>query len=99
MHIYKNQYRVANRSFGEIITLTYGANQTFQETVELDYYLKFKSSGTYGIDTLQDLAHKILGLQPVNQVNNLVRMPNRHWAGIGGQYKNNLNLLIRYLKH
>lgn len=88
MHVYINQYRVANRSFGEIITITYGANQTLKETVEIDYYLKLKSSGTYGIDRLQDLAHKILGLQPVNQVNNLVRMPNRHWAGIGGEYRN-----------
>ena len=88
MHIYKNQYRVANRSFGEIISLTYGANKTFNKNVEVDYYFKFKRSGTYGIDGLQDLAHKILGLQPVNHVNDLVRMPNQSWAGIGGTYRN-----------
>ena len=87
MHVYKNQYRVANRSFGEIITLTYGANQRFKENVEIDYYFKLKRSGTYGIDSLQDLAHKVLGLQPVNQVNDLVRMPNETWVGIGGEYR------------
>ena len=87
MHVYKNQYRVANRSFGEIITVTYGANHRFKENAEIDYYFKFKGSGTYGIDSLQDLAHKILGLQPVNQVNDLVRMPNENWAGIGGEYR------------
>ncbi len=88
MHIYKNQYREANRSFGEIISITYGENQKFKENVEIDYYIKFKGSGTYGIDGLQDLAHKILGLQPVNHVNDLVRMPNKAWAGLGGEYRN-----------
>ena len=85
MHVYKNQYRVANRSFGEIITLTFGANQALKENVQFDYHFKLKGSGTYGIDSLQDLAHRILGLQPVNQVNDLVRMPNRRWVGIGGE--------------
>ena len=28
MHIYKNEYRVANRSFGEIITLSLGKYQS-----------------------------------------------------------------------
>lgn len=88
MHIYKNQYRVANRSFGEIITLTYGASQRLKEKIEIDYYFKLKASGRYGIDSLQDLAHEILGLQPVNQVNDLVRMPNETWAGVGGEYRN-----------
>ena len=88
MHVYKNQYRVANRSFGEIITITFGENQTFKENVEIDYYFKLKGSGTFGIDSLQDLAHKILGLQPINQVNDLVRMPNKAWTGLGGEYRN-----------
>ena len=29
MHIYKNEYRVANRSFGELISLTIGRKQKF----------------------------------------------------------------------
>jgi hypothetical protein len=87
MHIYKNQYRVANRSFGEIISITYGANQSPRDKVEIDYYFKLTSSGTFEIDTVQDLAHKVLGLQPVNQVNDLVRMPNNSWVGFGGEYR------------
>ena len=88
MHIYKNQYRVANRSFGEIISITYGASQSLKDNVEFKYYFNLRSAGTYGIDRLQDLAHKILGLQPVNQVNDLVRMPSKTWVGLGGEYRN-----------
>ena len=88
MHVYKNQYRVANRSFGEIISITYGANQSLKDNVEFKYYFNLRSSGTYGIDRLQDLAHNVLGLQPVNQVNDLVRMPRKTWVGLGGEYRN-----------
>ena len=86
MHIYKNQYRVANRSFGEIISVTYGINHSSGTAVEIDYYFSLKGSGSYGIDTLQDFAHEVLGLQPVNHVNDLVRMPNKTWVGFGGEY-------------
>ena len=87
MHVYKNQYRVANRSFGEIISITYGENQSLSDKVEIDYYFKLIRSGTFGIDRAQDLAHKVLGLQPVNHVNDLVRMPNTSWVGFGGEYR------------
>ena len=87
MHVYKNQYRIANRSFGEIISITYGENQSLRNNIEIDYYFKLSSSGTFGIDRVQDLAHKVLGLQPVNQVNDLVRMPNTSWFGLGGEYR------------
>ena len=90
MHVYKNQYRVANRSFGEIISITYGENQSLQDNVEIDYYFKLTSSGTFGIDKAQDLAHKVLGLQPVNHVNDLVRMPSTSWVGFGGEYRSRL---------
>jgi hypothetical protein len=85
MHVYKNQYRTANRSFGEIVSVMVGKREEFSETVHFSRYLKLQNSGTYGIDKLQDITHKLLSLQPVNQVNNLVRMPNKTWIGIGGQ--------------
>lgn len=85
MHVYKNEYRVANRSFGEIVSLTVGKHEEFSDTVNFSYYLKLRNSGTYGIDRVQDVAHKLLSLQPVNQVNSLVRMPNQTWIGVGGQ--------------
>lgn len=84
MHIYKNQYRVANRSFGEIITLTAGQNLKAHNHTDISYYFQFKSSGSYGIDKMQDFMHRLLTLQPVNDINNLVRMPDREWVGIGG---------------
>lgn len=91
MHVYKNQYRAANRSFGEIISLTYGVTQSLRDGVEFDYYFKLRSAGNYGIDSMQDQAHKVLGLQPVNQVNDLVRMPGETWVGLGGEYRNITN--------
>ena len=36
---------------------------------------------------MQDFMHRILGLQPVNQVNDLVRMPRKTWFGVGGEIR------------
>ena len=90
MHIYKNEYRVANRSFGEIITLSVGKSKELQDKINISYFAQLKSSGSYGIDKMQDFMHNILSLQPVNYVNNLVRMPNQEWVGIGGSVQNDL---------
>ena len=90
MHVYKNEYRVANRSFGELITLSVGQSKKLQDKVNMSYFAQFKSSGSYGVDKMQDFMHKILSLQPVNYVNNLVRMPNNKWVGIGGSVQSNL---------
>lgn len=86
MHIYKNQYRVANRSFGEIVTLSYGRKAELSSKVNANYYTKFSASGKFGIDKMQDLMHQILTLQPVNEVNDLVRMPNAQWFGLGASF-------------
>ena len=90
MHIYKNEYRVANRSFGELITLSVGQSKKLHDKVNMSYFAQFKSSGSYGVDKMQDFMHNILSLQPVNYVNNLVRMPNEKWIGIGGSVQNDL---------
>lgn len=85
MHQYKNEYRIANRSFGEIISVSVGKkNQKYKELV-VSYYANLKTSGEYGIDGMQDWMHRVLTLQPVNKVNDIVRMPNKAWVGIGGQ--------------
>ena len=34
MHTYRNQYRVANRSFGEIVTLTVGSVDNLMITLD-----------------------------------------------------------------
>lgn len=84
MHVYKNQYRVANRSFGEVITVTAGQSLKASNQTDVSYYIQLKSSGSYGIDKMQDFMHRLLTLQPVNEINNLVRMPDRQWIGVGG---------------
>ena len=78
MHTYKNQYRVANRSFGEIVTLSLGSKNEQKDNYENKYFVSIRSTGQFGIDEMQDFMHRILGLQPVNQVNDLVRMPRKH---------------------
>jgi len=90
MWVYKNQYREANRSFGEVITFELGQPVAAGYTVA--YYFNVKSVGEFGIDKLQDFAHRILSLQPVNEINNIVRMPNATWFGVGARYSNALKL-------
>lgn len=85
MHIYKNQFRVANRSFGEIITLSAGSRNSQFGIFRHEFYGQIKSTNKFGIDRMQDFMHKFLALQPVNEVNDLVRMPADSWIGIGGK--------------
>lgn len=85
MYKYRNRFREANRSFGEIITLEFGQS-VYQEN-EPFFYGRVRASGEFGIDEMQDFAHKVLSLQPVNEVNDLVRMPENIWYGIGGFYE------------
>ena len=92
MWMYKNQYREANRSFGEVITFELG--QPVAKGDSVAYYFKVKSVGEFGIDQLQDFAHRILFLQPVNEINDIVRMPNKTWLGVGTRYKNSFKLPV-----
>ena len=87
MHTYKNQFRVANRSFGEIVTLSFGSINDQRDNYEHKYFVNIRSTGQFGIDEMQDFMHRILGLQPVNQVNDLVRMPAKTWIGLGGEVR------------
>lgn len=90
MWVYKNKYREANRSFGEVITLELG--QPVSTRSPIGYYINVKSVGEFGIDELQDFAHRVLFLQPVNEINNIVRMPNGTWFGVGARYEKEINL-------
>ena len=81
MYVYRNEYREANRSFGELISVEIGSpynlNQNFR------FYGRARLTGRFGIDKLQDFAHRLLFLQQVNKVNDLIRMPADAWVGIG----------------
>ena len=90
MYVYRNQFREANRSFGELVTLEVG--QTDIDTDTLSLYGRVRLSGEFGIDEMQDFAHKVLSLQPVNEVNDLVRMPEDTWFGAGVRYKMDVNV-------
>ena len=90
MYVYRNQFREANRSFGELVTLEVG--QTHTETGNLSLYGRVKLSGEFGIDEMQDFAHKVLSLQPVNEVNDLVRMPKDTWFGVGVRHGADVNV-------
>ena len=90
MHVYRNRFREANRSFGELVTLEVG--QPYSETDNLSLYGRVKLSGEFGIDEMQAFAHKVLSLQPVNEVNDLVRMPEDTWFGVGARYNTELHV-------
>ena len=87
MHRYKNKYRVANRSFGELVTLSFGSKNEPRDNYEHKYFINIRSTGQFGIDEMQDFMHGILGLRPVNEVNDPVRMPNKTWVGFGGEVR------------
>jgi hypothetical protein len=85
MHVYRNEFREANRSFGELITIELGQPQ---KRAGAAYYVRMKSSGQFGIDKMQDFAHRLLSLQTVKDVNDLVRMPPNTWIGTGLRLSN-----------
>lgn len=88
MYEYRNQYRNANRAYGELIAIELGQNS---EPDKFSTYARIIASGEFGIDELQDFAHKTLSLQKVNKVNNLIRMPNEIWFGLGSRFKQELS--------
>ena len=81
MWVYRNRYREANRSFGEIISIEFGEN--VDPSMSLAKYMRIRGSGKFGLDAAQDFAHRVLSLQPVKEVNELVRMPDSFWWGVG----------------
>jgi len=87
MHVYKNEYRVANRSFGELITLSFGTRNILSDKIHHQYFGQVMSTGKFGIDKMQDFMHRLLNLQPVNNVNDIVRMRDKTWIGFGGEFQ------------
>ena len=81
MYVYRNEYREPNRSFGELISLEIGKPHNSKNAFR--FYARAKATGEFGVDKLQDFAHRLLKLQPVNAVNNLIRMPEDIWFGVG----------------
>lgn len=76
MHVYRNIYRDADRSYGEIISIEYG-DKIGNEI----YSLKISSIADFHLSNLQDFAHRVLGLQPVSKINDQVQMPDQFHLG------------------
>jgi hypothetical protein len=83
MWIYKNQFRTANRSFGEIITATYGFDANHPSLGPFTVSARVRSAGEFGLERMQDWMHDILNLQPVGDLEARVRMPDQTWFGVG----------------
>lgn len=81
MYVYRNEYREPNRSFGELISLEIGQPHNGKNAFR--FYARAKATGEFGVDKLQDFAHSLLKLQPVISINNLIRMPEDIWFGVG----------------
>ena len=80
MHVYKNQYRVANRSYGEIISVQIGSSKP--DKYGVTYAFNVKAIGKFGLDKAQAFTHKILGLQEIRKINEIVRMPDQNFFGL-----------------
>ena len=80
MHVYKNQYRVANRSYGEIISVQIGSSKPDKYGVA--YAFNVKAIGKFGLDKAQAFAHEVFGLQEIRKINDIVRMPDQNYYGL-----------------
>lgn len=80
MYLYRNRFREANRAYGEVISLSWGAENT-------PGYFNFSATGKFGLDGAQDQVHRLLSLQPVSDFNDLVRMPDRVYFGYGYKWE------------
>ena len=67
------------------MSFSFGRKLSLSEKSTGKYYVNLSSSGSFNIDKMQDFMHKILTLQPVNKVNDLVRMPDQTWF-VGTEY-------------
>ena len=81
MHSYKNEYRTANRSFGELVSIEVG--ETLSTNKNFSFYGRIRGTRAFGLDKLQDFAHRVLSLQRVNTLNDSIRMPVDTWFGFG----------------
>ena len=83
MFEYENEYRTANRSFGEFITLVYGRALFSSDILEVDLFSKVSSQGNFGISGLQSLVHQFANFQDDIDLLENVRMPADTWIGVG----------------
>jgi hypothetical protein len=97
MFEYENEFRTANRSFGELISLFYGRNFSNSTVFESQIFFKLTSQGDFGISGLQSILHQFANFQDDIELLELVRMPSKTWLGFGADLTlKNDNLLKDY---
>ena len=88
MFEYENEYRTANRSFGELITLSLGKKEFFtNDDIKLNVFAKITSQGSFGISGLQSIVHQFANFQDDIDLLEAVRMPSHTWFGVGKDLK------------
>ena len=87
MLVYRNEYRHSNRSYGEIATLSYLNALKNIPNFTAGFYVK--GSGKLGLNQAQAFAHKLFKLAKVDEINELVRMPDQTWFGVIANYDSN----------
>jgi hypothetical protein len=85
MWTYRNMYRPANRSFGELVKLSYGVKGVHEAYGSYELMGQIKAAGNFGLDAMQDLMHELLNLQQVAHLEARVRMPSAVWFGVGAK--------------
>lgn len=89
MIVYSNIYRVANRSFGELLRLRYVRDLEIPGiNVEVGGYVA--AAGEFKLDRVQQLIHDALGLQDTFRQVQPIRMPNDVWFGVTGELSTDL---------
>ena len=88
MFEFENEWRTANRSFGELITLGFGKNEVVSnDMINLDIFTKITSQGDFGISGLQSIIHQFANFQDDIDLLETVRMPSQTWFGVGKDLK------------
>lgn len=89
MIVYSNIYRVANRSFGELLRLRYSRDLEIPGiNIEVGCY--GVAAGEFKLDRIQQLIHDALGLQDTFRQVQSIRMPNDVWFGVTGELSTDL---------
>lgn len=85
MWVYRNMYRTANRSFGELVQFRYGVERAHETYGSYELMGQVTAAGDFGFSTMQDVMHELLNLQKVAQLEARVRMPSAFWFGVGAK--------------
>ena len=89
MIVYSNVYRVANRSYGELLRLSYEKAMLINlSNVEIGGYIV--AAGKFDLDRIQQQLHETFRLQDTFRQVQPIRMPDELWFGVTGNLSTEL---------